>query len=56
MKLEFSKQNLEKSSNIKFHENPSNRSRVISFGQAYRRTDKAKLIVAFLNLAKAPKN
>jgi hypothetical protein len=32
MKLEFSVQNLEKYSNIKFHENPSSRSRVIPCG------------------------
>jgi hypothetical protein len=52
MKLEFSWQILEKSSNIKFHENPSSGSRVVS----YRRTDMTKLIAPFRNFAKAPKN
>jgi hypothetical protein len=40
-----------KSSNIKFHQNPSSRSRVIPCG----RTDITKLIVAFRNCANAPK-
>jgi hypothetical protein len=48
---EFSRQSVEKSSNIKFHQNPSNRSRIVPCGQ----TD-MKLIVAFRNLANAPKN
>jgi len=38
MKLEFSRTIFEKSSNIKFHENPSSASRVIPCGQ----TDFAK--------------
>jgi len=46
-KLEFFRQIFEKSSKIKFHENPSSGSRV-------GRTDK-KLIVAFRNLGNAPK-
>ena len=52
MKLEFSRQIFEKSSNIKFHENPSSGSRVVPC----RRTDMTKLIVAFRNFANAPKN
>jgi len=39
MKLEFSQQTFEKYSNIKFHENPSSGSRVVTCGQADRRTD-----------------
>jgi hypothetical protein len=36
MKLEFSGQIFEKSSNIEFHENPSSGSRVIPYGRTYR--------------------
>jgi len=43
IKLEFSRQLLEKYWNIKFHENLSSGSRVIPHG----RTDMTKLIVAF---------
>jgi hypothetical protein len=39
MKLEFSRQIFEKSSNIKFHENPSSESRVVPFRQTDRRAD-----------------
>jgi hypothetical protein len=52
MRLEFSRQIVEKSSDIKFPENPSSRSRVVPDG----RTDVTKLIVAFRNLANAYKN
>ena len=48
MKREFSRQIFEKYSNIKFHENP--------LLQADERTDMTKVIVAFRNFAKAPKN
>ena len=51
MKVEFSRQIFEKVSYIKFHQNPSIGSRVVSCGQ----TD-MKLIVAFRNFAKAPEN
>ena len=53
IKLEFSRQIffLKNSSNIKFHENPSNGSRVVSCGQP----DVTKVIVAFRNFANAPK-
>ena len=43
MTLEFSRQIFVKSTNIKFHENPSSGSRVVPYG----RTDMTKLIVAF---------
>jgi hypothetical protein len=51
MKRESARQLLEKGSNMKFHQNPSDGSRVVSFGQ----TD-MKLIFAFRNFANAPKN
>jgi len=54
MKVEFSRQIFEKYSKIKFHENPTNGSRVGSFGGG--RTDMSKLIVAFRNFVNAPKN
>jgi len=44
-----------KSSNIKFHENPSSWSRVVPCGRTDRRTDMTKPIVAFRNFANAPK-
>jgi hypothetical protein len=40
MKLKFSRQIFEKSSNIKFHENPSRRSRVIPYGRTDGRMDR----------------
>ena len=52
MKLEFSRQIFEKSSNIKFHENPSCGRRVVPCGQTYM----MNLILAFRNSANAPKN
>ena len=36
MQLELSEQIFEKSSNIKFHENPSRESRIVPFGQTWR--------------------
>jgi len=56
MKLEFSGQIFEKYSNIKFHENLSIGSRVVPRGHSDRRTDMTKLVVAFRNFVKAPKN
>jgi len=47
MKLEFSRQIFEKSSAIKFHENPFSESRVVPFGQTDKYPDVTKLIVAF---------
>ena len=54
MKFEFSRQIFEKSSIIEFHQNPSNESRVVPCGQTDRHM--TKLIVAFRNIANAPKN
>jgi hypothetical protein len=54
IKLELSRQIFEKSSNIKFHQNPSNGSRVVLCGRTDRQTY-MKLIVAFRNSAKGPK-
>ena len=54
MKTEFSRQILEKYSNIKFHENPS--SRVVPSGKKDVQRDMKKLTVAFRNFANAPKN
>jgi hypothetical protein len=53
IKLEFSRQIFEKSSNIKFHENPSSVGGELF--HADRQTDAMKLIVAFRNFANAPK-
>jgi hypothetical protein len=39
MKLEFSQQTFKKSSNIKFHENPSSESLVVPCRHSDRRTD-----------------
>ena len=48
MTFEFSRQIFEKkNSNIKFHQNPSNGSLDVSYGQTERDTDMTKLIVAF---------
>ena len=52
MKLEFSWQIFEISSNITFHQNPSSGSRVVPFGH----TDMTKLVVVFHNFANGPKN
>ena len=52
MKLEFSRQIFEDYSDIKFHEIPSSGRRVVPCGE----TDVTKVIVAFHNNAKAPKN
>jgi hypothetical protein len=52
MKLEFSRQIFEEYSDIKFQENPSSGRRVVPCGE----TDMTKVIVAFHNYAKAPKN
>ena len=56
MALEFSWQIFEKSSSVKFHENPSNgrlNCCVRTDGQTYRQTD--ELIVAFCNFEYEPK-
>jgi hypothetical protein len=54
MELEFSQQIVEKYSNIKFHDNPSSRSPVVTCGHADRRTDTMKLTVAIRNFANEP--
>jgi len=41
---------------MKFHENPSSGGRVVPCEQMDRRTEMTKLIVAFLNSAKTPRN
>ena len=51
-KVGFTRNILEKYSNIKFHENPLGGSRIVPCG----RTHMTKLIVAFRNLANTPKN
>jgi len=53
--LEFSVQVFEKSSSIKFYENPSSGSRVVPWGRTDGRTDMKQLLVAFRNFAKTPK-
>jgi len=50
--LNFFQQIFEKSSNIKFHENPSSGSRVVPRGQ--RQTNMTRLTVALRNFANAP--
>ena len=59
MDLEISRKIFEKSSNIKFHENPSSGRRVVACGRTDghrdRQTDVMKLTVAFRNFANMPK-
>ena len=55
IKLEFSRQNFVKYSNIKFHENLSSGSLVVPCGQTDGQTHTTKLTVVFRNFAKAPK-
>jgi hypothetical protein len=47
IKLEYSQQIFDKSSNIKFHENPSSGSRVVPCGRTDGYTDMTKLMVFF---------
>jgi hypothetical protein len=60
MKLEFSHQNFEKYSDIKFHENLFSGKRVVPCGRTDKRTDRrtsmTKLIATLRNFANAPKN
>ena len=55
IKLESSRQKgiFEKYSNIKFDENPSSESRVVSCGRTDGQTDMTKLMVTFGNFANA---
>ena len=56
--LNFLDRYFEKSSNIKFHENPCNgiRARSMAMGGQTDRTEITKLILAFRSFPKAPKN
>ena len=57
MELEFSRLVFEKkSSNIKFHQNPSTGSRVVPCGRTDGRRDLTKLIGTFRDFTHAPKN
>jgi hypothetical protein len=56
MKLAFSRQIFEESSNIKFNQNPFSRSRFVPCVRTDGQTNMKKLIVAFRNFANAPKN
>ena len=56
VKLQFSRHILELCSNIKFHQNPSSGSRVVSCKRMDRQTDMMKLTVTFRDFAKGPKN
>jgi hypothetical protein len=59
LELEFSRQIFEKYLNIKFHENPSSRGRIVACGrrdgQTDRQTTMTTLIIAFRNFANTPK-
>jgi len=50
IKIEFSQQIFEKSSNIPFHEEPSSASQVVPCGRTDEQTDMTKLTVVFRNL------
>ena len=54
MKLEFSRQSLETSSNIKFHENPSTGSWVFPCGRTDRHDEASSPFFFFCNFAKSP--
>ena len=60
MNLEFSRQSLEKFWNMKFNENPSDRSWVVVYGKKDGRNNSqeemSKLTFAFSNFVSAPKN
>jgi hypothetical protein len=56
IKRYYSTYTFAKSSNIKFHENPSRGSRVDQCGRADGQTDMTTLIIAFRSFANAPKN
>ena len=52
MQIEFSGQIFEKSSNIKFHENPSSGSRVVPFPRTDRHDEANSLFRNFANASK----
>jgi hypothetical protein len=56
MKLEFPRKTSEKFSNIKFHENRSSQGGIVPCVRMNGETDIRKVIAAFQNFAKAPKN
>ena len=57
MKLEFFRSSFEKKIlNVKFHQNPSNKSQDVSWEQTDGRTDIKKLIVDARNFANMLKN
>jgi len=56
MKLEFSRQIIEKYSNIELYENPSRGRRVVPCERTDGRTDMTNAIVAFRNFPNASKN
>ena len=53
--MNFSRQIFEKSSNIKFRENPCSGSRVLPCERTIGRTDMTKLTIPFRSFANAPK-
>jgi hypothetical protein len=55
MKLEFSRHMFVRSLNIKFRQNPSSRSRVISYGRTDGQTDMMKLTAAIRKVSNASK-
>jgi len=56
MKLPLPPHIFEKNTHIKFHENSSSGNRVVPCERTDGPTDTTKLIIAFRNFAKAPKN
>jgi hypothetical protein len=56
MKLEFSRQSFEKSSDINFHEKTSSGSQVVSDGPTDGQTHVTKLVATLRNSENAPKN
>ena len=55
MKLEFSQQIFEKSSNVKFHQNPSSESRVVPCGRTDGQLNITKLTVTSRNFENTPR-
>jgi hypothetical protein len=56
VELDFSRRGFQKYSKIKFNENPSSGSRVVTCTRTDERTDMTQLTVTFRNFANAPKN
>jgi hypothetical protein len=55
-KVKIARQNFEKHTNFKFHENFSIVRLVVQFGRTDGQADMTKLIVAFRNYANAPRS